>query len=125
MNPFKPLIAATALFLAGLGIAPTAEAAKPTPGIHVVKREYSRNFELAPGEETLVASLCLAGEVAIGGSVTGYSPNAKQVLSHHFGDETRSGWAIWYRNDTAETIQVYAATGALCTAGTLTFGQSG
>jgi hypothetical protein len=124
MNQIKPLLAATALLLAGVGIAPAAHAAKPTTGLNVVLREYTRTMELAPGETVLVASACLLGETVLGGSPTSWSPGPTQIASHIFFDGTGGGWAVEYRNDGTEPVQLYASTGAVCTPGTMTMGQS-
>jgi hypothetical protein len=121
----KPVFAATALFLAGIGLVPTAQAAKPTPSLNVVLREYTRTFELAPGETAFVASACLLGETVLGGSTTGWSANLTQTMSHLFFDGTRSGWAVEYRNEGTETVHASATTGAICAPGTMTVGQSG
>ena len=125
MNHIKPLLAATALLFAGVGIVPVAHAAKPATGLNVVLREYTRTLELAPGESGFVASACLLGETVLGGSPTSWSPDVTQTASHIFFDGTRGGWAVEYRNDGAEPVSVYAVTGALCTPGTMTVGQSG
>ncbi|HEY5780332.1 MAG TPA: hypothetical protein VIT66_00485 [Lysobacter sp.] len=109
--------------LAGIVIASTALAAgKPTStsGLQVVLREYGRNFVLAPGETGGVTSVCLPGETVLSGSATSIPPNATLVYSSLAYDGTNSGWTIEYKNNGAEPANVYAATSALCTAGTLT-----
>ena len=109
--------------LAGIVIASTALATgKPTStsGLQVVLREYGRNFVLAPGETGGVTSVCLPGETVLSGSATSVPPNATLVYSSVAYDGTNSGWTIEYKNNGAEPANVYAATSALCTAGTLT-----
>ena|SRR4249919_599015 len=113
--------------LAGMVMASTALAdgrpaptPTPTPGLKVVLREYGRSFVLAPGETGGVTSVCLPGETVLSGSATSIPPNATIVYSSLAYDGTNSGWTIEYKNDGAEPANVYAATSALCTAGTLT-----
>ena len=107
--------------LAGMVMASTALAAgKPTSGLQVVLREYGRDFVLAPGETGGVTSICLPGETVLSGSATSIPPNATLVYSSLAYDGTHSGWTIEYKNNGTEPANVYAATSALCTAGTLT-----
>jgi hypothetical protein len=113
--------------LAGIAMASTALAdgrpaptPTPPPGLKVVLREYGRSFVLAPGETGGVSSVCLPGETVLSGSATNIPANVTLVYSSLAYDGTNSGWTIEYKNNGAEPANVYAATSALCTAGTLT-----
>ncbi|MGM9425998.1 hypothetical protein [Hydrogenophaga sp. MI9] len=108
--------------LTGLGVAAAAHADKGPAGLHVVLREASRDFVLAPGQTGGVASACLAGETVVGGSPTGIPGNVAIAYSSLFFNGSISGWMVEYRNDGAQTVSVQATTAALCTAGRLTPG---
>ena len=97
----------------------TAQAAR-SPGLNVTLRESARTFALAPGQTTIVASVCGSGEVVLGGSATAASVGVTQTWSSLFYDGSFSGWAVEYRNDTTSPVSAYAQTAALCTAGALT-----
>jgi hypothetical protein len=104
---------------ASLLVATTAFAARPSSGLQVVLREYSRTFVLAPGESAGIASACRRGETVLGGSPTSIPLNVSIVYSSLFFDGVGSGWTVEYRNDGAQDVTVQGTTGALCTVGRL------
>lgn len=110
---------AAALLLAGSALAGVAQAAKPVPGLKATLREVGRAFELAPGERTFVTSACNLGEIAIGGSVSSWTPGIEVAMSHLSFDGVRSSWTIEWRNPGTEPVQAYASTSAICTVGTM------
>lgn len=110
---------AMSVCLASVLASTAANATRPTSGLQVVLREYSRTFVLAPGQTGGVASACRRGETVLGGSPTSIPPNVSIAYSSLFFDGVGSGWTVEYRNDGPQDVTVQATTGALCTAGRL------
>lgn len=108
--------------LASLLVATATYAARPTSGLQVVLREYSRTFVLSPGQTGGVASACRRGETVLGGSPTSIPLNVSIAYSSLFFDGVGSGWTVEYRNDGTQDVTVQATTGALCTVGRLSPG---
>lgn len=92
---------------------------KDGSGLTVYLRETIRTFVLAPGQSDGVSSACRSGETVVGGSPTSIPNNVVIAYSALFFDGVGSGWTVQYRNDSAQSVSVYAATSALCTAGKL------
>lgn len=95
-------------------------------GFRTVLRKEGRVLTVPAGETDFVASGCLPGEVAVGGTPTNRPSNLSYLYQNRsisYGsstDDLRSGWSVSYRNDGVVPVQVYAETGALCATGTLT-----
>lgn len=95
---------------------------KDAPAINVKLRPVARTIVLAPGESGNVASICLAGEVVVGGGPTNLPAQVKVLYSTLFFDGVSSGWQIELKNNVAETITIAPEVGALCIKGSMTLG---
>ena len=87
-------VVAVGVFVAGVAMGSTVNAAKPASGLKVVLREYNRIFVLAPGETGNVTSVCLPGETVLSGSPSSVPPNVTLTYSSLAYDGANSGWTV-------------------------------
>lgn len=113
-------VSAAALLAAGAGIA-YAQQAGPAPAAAeaLVLHEVGNNVTIAPGQTGYVRTRpCVAGELAISGSVVGGNPGDFSISTDSaYWDGGPRGWLFSGRNNTTTPLTVYAT--AFCVAATM------